>query len=359
MRRLTVIAPLAALLAASAAGPASGITTSHSTTVMLDASVGSRQFFVEDLTGSDLTTLSIDRDGKQPFRVRVVDTNFATVAQDYEIDATLNNLYKDADVGGPKIPSSAFSIGFGASKLSAAGVSFPVRPSYLLSGEIPSCTDLALEPGVLGTITALTEPTLCGLLGLGGKTITSLPVSGALKTVVPSAAQLTSLLNLPVQLDGTTGGTFTNADYQNGIGADDDSGSGAGTAVGLMTGNTDLDLTDTLDSIITGALPASTAPLTSVTDTGSKIPLANVLNALSASGDSTLGQLGQAIGDLDIAQRSALLNELTATLVPLSLSNILELTGTYASFPVLTAAATAPVSGTYSGTMTVTFVQTP
>lgn len=354
MRRLTVIAPLAALLAATAAVPASG--APHSTLVSLGASVGSRQFFVEDLAGADLTTLSIDRDGAKPFRVRVADANFGTVAQDYQISATLNNLYKGGSPTAAKIPSSGFGIGFGASKLTAADVSFPVEPSYLLSGTIGSCASLITQGGALATLNLLSP--LCVLLGTGGQTVSSLPVDGNITTMVPNASQLTDLLNLPMQLTGATGGTFTNADYQNGIGAGDTSGTGAGTAVSLMTGNAELSAA--LITMITGALPAASTPLTTANDVGSRVPLAGVTSALSASTDLVTSQLGQAIAGLgSLAQQAAVVNQLTGTLVLPSLSDIQELTGTYSSFPILTANAAVPETGTYSGTMTVTFVQTP
>lgn len=355
MRKLTFIGPVVALLGATAAGPASG--APHSTTVSLDASVGSRQFFVEDLTGSDLTSLNIDRDGAQPFRVRVKDTNFGSVTQDYQIDATLNNLYKDGDVTKSKIPSSAFKIGFGASKLAASGVSFPVEPSYLLSGTIEPCATLVGLGGALATLDPLSP--LCILLGTTGQTVTDHPVAGAVKNIVLTASQLKELGDLPVQLAGATGGTFTNADYKNGIGAGDASGNNAaGTAVGLMAGTAGI--TTNLLSIITGALPASSTALTTADDVGSRVPLATVISTLSTSSDLALSQLGQAIGALGNAtQQSAVINRLTGTLVTPTLSNIKELTGTYSSFPILTAAATAPEAGTYKGTMTVTFVQTP
>lgn len=357
MRRLTAIAPLAALLAATAAGPASGITTSHSTTVRLDASVGSRQFFVEDLRGSDLTSLSIERDGKQPFRVRVVDANFGTVAQDYQIDATLNNLYKGGSAtSSAKISSSAFSIGFGASKLAASGVSFPVEPSYLVSGTIPSCLTLQGLSADLSSL-SLTSP-LCLLLGSGGQTVSDLPVTGIVKTVVPTASQLANLTDLPVQLAGATGGTFTLPDYKNGIGALDTSGGGAaGTPIGLMTGNAELSAA--LVSIIKSALPVASTPLTAADDVGAKVPLASLTSTLAGSASATLSELGRLIAELSLTQQSAILNQLAGTLVEPTLSTIQELTGTYSSFPILTANATVPETGTYSGTLTVTFVQTP
>ncbi|HUR18505.1 MAG TPA: hypothetical protein VMZ51_06145 [Acidimicrobiales bacterium] len=355
MRKMIFIAPLAGLLAATSPSPAIG--APHGTVVSLAASSGSRQFFVENLAGSDLTSFSIDRNGAQPFRVRVVDANYGSVAEDYQISATLNNLYKDGDPTKAKIPSSGFSIGYGASNLSASGVSFPVEPSYILTGAVPSCTNLISQGGVLATLSTLSS--LCVLLGTGGVNVGSLPVAGTVTIVVPTTSQLTSLASLPLQLSGATGGTFTSADYQNGIGAGDTSGTGAGTAVGLMTGTGGL--TAGLLSLITGNLPLSSTPLTTADDAGARVPVANAVNALIGSTSSTtLSQLGQAIAGLgNLAQESAVLNQLTGTLQTPVLSNIKELTGIYASFPVLAAAATVPQSGTYSGTMTVTFVQTP
>ncbi len=350
----------AATALAVAGGPALASTATHATTVNLAASVGSRQFYVEDLNGTDLASVNIGRSGSQPFRVRVADSAFSTVTQSYQLSATMNNLYLSDGAGGytwaTKVPSSSLAISFAPNPLSATGVSFSLTPLYNLTGTIGS-----------GTCTSLGLPALaplCILLSTAAQTVGSgqtAAVSGFSRTITPVIANVAT--DLPVQLTGALGGPFTNADYANGLGAGDPTKPAsppAATSVSLMTGTAAL--SPGLLAAIASQLPGGGTAVTSATDTASSalVPLAGALSALTASTNATVALLGQYISLLgNAAQESAVLNQLSAGLVPISLNQLDALTGNYVSFPVLGANAAVPQSGTYSGTMTVTFVQTP
>lgn len=366
--RATLALTIASGLAAS--GPALATTSLHGTTVNMNTSLGSRQFYVEDLAGNDLTNISIPRSGGQPFRVRVADNVFSNVTQNYQLSATMNNLYLSNGSGGytwgTQVPSSALSIGFGANPLNAAGVSFSLTPLYSITGTVASCSTLvATVPALSSLLTNPASGALCTLLSTGGQTVSSTDtsaVSGFVRTITPTVSNLAT--DLPVQLTGAVGGPFTNPDYVNGIGAGDTtkpSSPPAATSVSLMTGTAGL--SSQLITAITSQLPSPTATaVTSATDAASAalVPLANAINGLTSSANSTVAQLGQDISALNNAsQESAIINQLTASLVPLALNQLDALTGSYVSFPVLQANAAVPQSGSYSGTMTVTFVQTP
>src|SRR3954447_19770766 len=92
-RRTALALTTGALLAASLAWPAHAASTGHGTTLSLSPVSGSRQFFVEDLAGQDLTSLDFGRGGTMPFRVRVVDQAYAAPTEAFTVSATINNLY--------------------------------------------------------------------------------------------------------------------------------------------------------------------------------------------------------------------------------------------------------------------------
>src|SRR3954465_5990519 len=116
-RRTALTLTTGALLAASLAWPAHAASTGHSTTLSLSPVSGSRQFFVEDLAGHDLTSLAFGSGGTLPFRVRVVDSAYSAATEQFTVSATLNNLYlrtAPSTYSFPTmVPSSAVSVGFG------------------------------------------------------------------------------------------------------------------------------------------------------------------------------------------------------------------------------------------------------
>lgn len=311
----------------------------------LTAAAGSRQLYVEDLAGAPLTALSFGAGGTLPFRVRVADNLFNATSSGYTVSATMTNLYLKSGAGHDftvKVPSADVAVGFGSTPLSASGVSVELTPQYLLSGTIPSCAALGL--------TSLATSPLCLLLGTAGVPVSNLPVSGLPTTVTLPTG---NLADLPAALGGAESGAFTSADYVDGLGAGDTTGTGTGTHRTLMSGVPQI--TANLLSTLTSALP--TGPLTTPTDAGAQVPISGVLAAMQTAGGtlSTLASDLTALGDLSTV--STVLNSLTATLKLPTVTDLSNLTGNYLSFPLLSARATAPQPGTYEGTLTVTFVQ--
>lgn len=367
-RRTAVALVAVALLLGLVALPARAASTGHSTTVSLSPSTGSRQFFVEDLGGHDLTSLAFGSGGTLPFRVRVVDQAYAIPTEQFTVSATVNNLYlrtAPSTYSYPTmVPSSDVSVGFGGSPLNNFGLSFADLPTFTLAGTIPTCATLqAAQPATLaGLTTDLAAAPLCALLGATGTTVSGVSVAGLERTITPAL----SLLDVPVQLaTGANTGPFTNADFSAGtIGAGDaarSSGAPAATARTLMTGapgataNLLNQITTQLQTIV-GSLPV-TSPVDD--PAGAQATMAATLTALQSSANSTIAQLGADLAALgDATKQSAIVNFLSGTLAAPLATDILNLTGTYAAFPVLTANAANAAAGTYEGTMTVTFVQT-
>ena len=361
MHRRRLVATL--VLSSVVLAAASALADSSSVSVSLASAPGTRQFYVEDLTGAELTALDLGTGGNQPFRVRVKDTAFASPTAGYQVSATMTNLYRQSGAGydyGVRIPSSAVSLDFPSSALQANGVSLAMLPTLDLSGTVPSCSSLvAANPTALAglLLDPLAAP-LCALLGSSGKAVSGISVPAAATTITPLLAQLT---DLPVQLGGTDSGPFTNADYANGVGAGDTAGATgapAATARRVMQGTPGLSAA--LLAQITSAIEAALAglPLTSGTGASAKASLSGVLGALQSSTNTTTASLGSTLGALGSAtQQAAIVNALTAALRTPSIADIQSLTGSYYAFPVLRAAPAAPAAGAYRGTLTVTFVQ--
>jgi hypothetical protein len=142
----------------------------------------------------------------------------------------------------------------------------------------------------------------------------------------------------------------------NGIGAADTRGNhAAGTGRTLLKG------TPTVSAALTTALNTALAPLasqpaTSATGANAKTAVSDVIGAMS--GVSALAPLYSALMAMTPTQAAAVLSSLNGVLQPIGLGDITGVTGTYESFPVLTARpANSTAGGTYKGTMTVTLVQ--
>jgi hypothetical protein len=340
---------------------------------------GTRQFAVEDITGSPLSAINLGTGGAQPFRTHVTDSSFLPTATggNYDVTATLSNLYLKTGAGSTaadynynvKVPSSAARIGFGSNPLGVNGLSILDLPKLSLSGTLGSCASLSgplksiLGLSVLGVVlgsnSALTN--LCTTLGAAGAPVTA-TVDAGLQTVTST---LTDLTKLPTALSGATGGTFTQPSYANGVGAFDTAGAAAAGAtvpssVSLMKGVTGsvLDTTFATDllSQLTGLL---TGPLTSATGVNAQTQLASVVSQLQASATPLFSQLGAVLNALSAADQSTLINTIFTTIAPVApvLADLHGITGSSYAFPVLNATPTTPVAGTYGGTMTVTFVQ--
>lgn len=365
-RRFSLLA--AASMAVAVAGPAVADTSAPVTVVGVG---GTRMLYVEDVSGQPLTGLNLGTGGAQPFRTHVVDSSFVPAASggNYSVNATLNNLYLKTSTGHDfttKVPSSAVSINFGTSPLSETGLSIADLPKLAISGALTTCANLSStlksalgldsSGNVIGSNLALT--TLCGTLTTAAATApapTSATVPAAVQTVTPL---LSSVADLPTALSGAIGGTFTNPSYD-GIGAGDPNVSSppAATQVPLMQGTTAASLSANLVTALTNALNIS-SPLTAtsgsaLTDTG------RVTAQLSGSTDTVTSELGAVLTTLSSANQVSAINEIfqTIAVVAPALADIQGMTGNAYAFPILKSTPTTPIPGTYSGTMTVTFVQ--
>ncbi len=338
---------------------------------------GTRQFSVEDLAGATLSALDLGTGQAKPFRTRVSDSGFlplSALTDDYSVNATLSNLYLKTGAStynyAVKIPSSDLKIGFGSNPLAGNAISLLDLPKLSLTGTLDSCATLpstlqtALGLSSLGlplssSNTALAQ--LCATL----VTPTTREVAATIDGVVQSLSPvISSVLDLPSALGGALGGTFTKPSFGAGtVGAGDTagaSGAPAATAVSLMTGTSNLSegLVSSLTTALNNAL--SGLPLVSTTVTETKSTIEGVIAGLNSSGaNAVAGQLATVLSTLSDANKATVINGLGLSATPLAplLANIAGVTGSYFAFPVLSATPSAPVPGTYGGTMTVTFVQ--
>jgi hypothetical protein len=376
MRRLS--RPGTALVALTAAVAVAGPATAANVDVTITGLGGTRQFSVEDLTGATLTALDLGTGQPKPFRTHVQDASFLPASasgDDYSVTATLSNLYLKTGAStynyAVKVPSSALAIDFGSTPLAGSGITVQDLPKLSLSGTLSNCLGLsntlksALGLGTSGLLNGLPlDPSNTGLSTLCTTllTTTSLTatVDGAVQNLTPT---LSSVLDLPSQLSGATGGAFTNASYAAGtVGAGDTAGAQGAptpTSVPLMTGTHNLSagLISALSTALTSAL--SGLPLVSAAVTPTQSTLDAVVAGLTTTGNSVGQQLGAVLGTLTDANKATVLNGLGLSSTPLApvLADISGITGSYYAFPILTAAPDNPVAGTYGGTMTVTFVQ--
>jgi hypothetical protein len=373
MRRLT--RPGVALAAATTALALAGPALAASVDVTITGLGGTRQFSVEDLSGATLTALDLGTGQPKPFRTHVQDASFlplSAASDDYTVTATLSNLYLKT---GPsaynysvKIPSSALAIDFGSTPLAGSGITLQDLPKLSLTGTLSNCLTLSdTLQGALGLNLITGVPldpgntalaTLCATL-LTTQSLTA-TVDGVVQDLAPT---ISSVLDLPSQLGGATGGPFTNASYAAGtVGAGDTTGAAGApqaTAVSLMTGTHNLSagLITALSSALTTALNG--LPLVSTAVTPTKTTLDAVVADLATTGNTLAQQLSAVLATLTDANKATVINGLGLSATPLApvLADISGITGSYYAFPILTATPNNPVAGTYGGTMTVTFVQ--
>lgn len=364
-RRTALVLTAAACVAG--AGPALAVDGANNVSVSLSTVGGTRQFDALQADGTTpLTALTLGGTGSQAFKTRVKDTNFTTLTKGYSVTATMSNLYLKRGDGthdvATRIPSSQLSLAQGP--LTADALTATLLPKLSVSGTLGSCSALASSVPSLGLTTVggvLQIPagavgTLCTALG-AGVAVPATTVDGVLKRVTATVSDVTSL---PNALTAGLGGPFTNADYsQDAVAKTDTEGAtGAPPATGIrvMDGATALTLPAALANQLKGALTTALAgtPLTSATDTGSQAPLSSVASAV---GGATSTAVGTAISGLTAIQQSDLLNTLSATPLAPTLSALKDLTSSYYGNPTLKAVLTAPVPGSYDGTLTLTFVQ--
>lgn len=369
----TLTAAIAATTAVALAGPALADTVTSNVAVTITGIGGTRQFAVEDLTGAPLSALDLGTGGAEPFRTHVTDTSFLpTGSGDYTVSATMSNLYLKTGATtynyAVKVPAKDLSIGFGSNPLSGSGIGLVTLPKLSVTGALTSCASLPSSlktalgislSGVVQDVTNLTLVNFCTLAGTAAPVAAT--VDGTLQNLHPVVS---SVADLPSALAGATGGAFTNASYADDtVGAGDTAGKAGAdpaTSVSLMTGTRTLSsnlvtaLTSALTSILAGL------PLVSTTGAQAKTTVEALVAALTKTGQSlAANSLGNVLSTLSANDQVTLLTAVVQGVVPQAptLADVKAVNGQYFSFPVLTAAPTTPVAGTYGGTMTVTFVQ--
>ena len=329
MRKFRKLAAgVAAVAATSLAFPATAQTDVE---VTLDNPAGSRTLYVEDMAGQTLTSLDFGTGRSLPFRVRVVDSNWAR--QNFSVNASMTNLYLDngAVDFSNKIASSNISLASQANPLNVLDVKATVRP-------------------LVDTVTTLTglNATLCTVLGqaittIGSDTGCQLSTDNLAGKVqelnVP--VDLSNLANLPLLPQANESGAFTDAEYGAGLGAGDTSGAGAaGTQRRLVSGQT-VSTSAVLDAL-TAAIDV--APRSDLIDD----------SAILAG----LGTLTSTLSSLTATQLQTVLDNTVATVNTLTGTDVLSQFGQYISLPTLNVTVPAgSVAGDYKGTLVVTGLQ--
>jgi hypothetical protein len=353
--------------------------------VLAEAAPGSRQFFVEDLAGAPLTQLDLGTSGQSaPFQTRVADDGFTGTAATFRASAEMTKLYKvTADVidYSTEVDSDKISVSYTGVPTDVAGVSLGAVPKIQVAGLLPKCNELSgllpagsslldsggLLGGVLSTLglSDLAIP-LCNALG-GALSLTPVPIEaadGVLVTLDETVIQpaLNVVGQLPVTVAGSSeAGAFTNPSFLGDGAGDTRNSATAATKRALLVGtpNGTLDL----DALVSGLLDGVPLfPSLSAPGEDSLTTVSAVVASLQSSSDLAVTAVGNALFGLTAADQTGVLSGLTgltagtpvATLADTVLQRI---SGTYRSFPRLTADLTGAASGTYTGTMTVTFVQ--
>ncbi|HUQ40161.1 MAG TPA: hypothetical protein VM030_08375 [Acidimicrobiales bacterium] len=324
-RPIAVLSGLALLVAVAVPAGAAEVTVSVANPG------GSRTLYVENLTGTALTTLDFGTDRTLPFRVRVVDEGMDRSA--FSVNATMTNLYADAGSAidyGTKITSSNLSIGSAANAVNALNLSAQVRP-------------------LVDTVSTITDPVICAVLGVvqtvvGGVLACRINTTGlaGLPQTLPVPVNLADLTNLPLLPQAPEAGAFTNPDFA-GVGAADPArpSSFVPTPRRLM-----------------GGAPISTAAvltaLQGLLDTNPRSDLIADLTIVNGVGAA----VGPAWAALSAAQVTSILGSTVATVESLLPAQVLAQTGTYFSFPTLSVNVPADAAkGSYKGTLVVTALQ--
>ena len=374
-------AAVAALLAlAGTAGPALAA-TDHGTVVSTSAvGTSSRQLYVQDMLGQDLTQLQLQNGVAKPFQVKVADANIPGTDPGFHVSAVMNNLYRVTGTGtydfshsaDSLIPSQDITMGF-PNPLSVSGTQLIDNPTATLSGTLPACSDAALLTTLQSATPTLTltgllaeAPDLCsgsivgGLLSItGGALANPVDVAGlVVQTTLQASSTATDLTSQLFNVGGATGGTFDVADYANGIGVNDTNKptSAATTSRDVVHGTA---LTSTSNLMAALGLDATTlGTLSGISSDGSGAitSVTNVLDAMNAN--ATFQALAAGLTELAPAEQQALLDAYVTPTVSTALDTLTEVAGTYHAFPDLAVAVpTGLQTGSYAGTLTVTMVE--
>lgn len=326
MRKSRFLAGLAALSATAMAVPAAA----QNVDVTLSNPSGNRVVTVEDMTGSELSSLDFGKTRELPFRVKVQDTDYTR--SDFSVSATMTNLYVD-DAGTldytKKIASSEVSLGSQLNPLNVLNLTATVQP-------------------VVGTVTELVDSTICNTLGLvatltGDCTLSTTGLTGkVVEDLTITVDELTDLPNLPIVPQQNEQAAFTEPTYAVGTAGELDPAASAtaGTERRLVAGGTNL-----------------TPVLTEVDTALSLLGLDSIVNRDDVVADLR-SQYGLLWDLLSTAEVEAILAAADVVPVPLTADGVLSLTGTYMSLPTLkvNVPLDAP-AGNYKGTMVVTSIQ--
>jgi hypothetical protein len=383
--RHLVLGVTAAVAVGAAAGGAAAQEV-QDVDVSATAEAGSRQFFVEDLSGVDLQTLDLGTSGQgQLFQVRVKDSGFLSPSAPFTASAEMTKLYRKNSDGTltytTNVDSSKIEIGY-LGVPDVAGVAFGAVPTVQLAGALPTCDQLGtllpldspLRGGTL--LGSLTDPlnVLLSSMGLdedakplcsalGGTSTTPLPVEQADAVLVQLQEELLqpaldAVSSLPVDVgESTEAGAFLEPSYL-GTGTDDPGKTTTPATKRKTLGgkpNSAFDLIGHVSAVIDGQ-----ALFPAVEGGEGLTTVSSVVASLQASTDATVVAVGTALAGLSAADQTGVLSGLTnstgpvATLVDAVLKRV---SGTYRSFPQLKADLTGAAVGDYSGTLTVTFVQ--
>lgn len=377
---------LSALLAVGAAAGGASAQAPQEVTVSAAAQAGSRQFFVEDLSGVTLSALDLGTSGQgQLFQVRVVDDGFLSPSAPFTASAEMTKLYKVDGAGNPVygtvVDSGKLSVSFvGAPDV--AGVAFGAVPTITLTGALPTCSGLpALLPadspllspeGPLAVVNPLLSPLeqLLDSLGLsdaaaplctalGATSTTPLPVAEVDAVLVELQEQLLegvlgNAATLPVSFGSPEAGNFDTPSYL-GKGAADPGRSAAPARKRVLLRGTP-NAAFGLGGLVSAAIDGQ--PLFPAVPGGAALTTVDaVVAALQSSGTGAVATVGSALAGLRAADQTGVLGEVNGLVATLTDSTLKSVSGTYRSFPKLQADLTGAAVGDYTGTMTVTFVQ--
>lgn len=374
----------------AAAGGAVAQVQENPVEVSASTDVTSRQFFVRDLAGVDLTDIALDRSGKgELFQVGVEDDGFASPQATFTANAEMSHLYLTDDAGAPVYGTRVTSDKVRISYLGApdvAGVALGATPVLSLTGALPTCADLPdllpvgsallLDGGPLQVLDPLLSPLdqLLGSLGLseaagplctalGGSSTTPLPVAQADAVLVDLQQQLIEpaldgAAGLPVDLAGSgDSGSFTHPSYLGEVPSADTTKPASPAAatrrlVLAGRGNSAFDLDGLISPLLDGKDLFGAEGLTTVT---------SVVEALQESATSSVAAVGTQLAGLAETDQTGILSGLTGVAEPLTAtlsSTVLDkISGTYRTFPRLEADLAGAPAGEYTGRMTVTFFQ--
>jgi hypothetical protein len=344
MRTLFKLVPLAALAAIVATTGLAGAQTAID--VQGTVGVSSRQLFVEDLLGNDLTELDFGTGGALPVQVRVEDDAYESSG--FTVDATMTNLYVDSGAAldfDKVIPSANVSLSTLSSPVSVLDDLIDVQAT--------------IKP-VFDSVTTINNALLCAVLLMANPCqIVANGIEGLEQTVTFAASDLSDLTKLPLVPQEPETGAFTDPDFEGDPGDPEDTAAdpaaiGADPATSLqLLGGTVID--DGEMDVVEDLLVTQLGVLDDLDATARNlvIPVGAYQIALQDAVTALIGH-GLSAGDLT----TALAGTVDLTLEALGADQLVSQTGAYRSFPILQLdIPPSSAAGSYRGTLVVTDIQ--